>query len=254
VVSRQRSGSSGRPRGLLVLAFADDIAAAAVVPTLLPERPFVESLTAELLTGWRGRAAAPGGAWLRSSRQETAAELQDHAGHLAAAGMRLGALMHPCWDAAPRASCGRFRRRRGPPSRLADGRRLAGSGDVVPPEHLAAYLGGWALLRDHGLQGITYGHFGEAASTCGWASGNRPGSGALGPSCPRRPGGCPRRLAVSEHGDGRAVALWTASSRRRAGYVPGLEDRLGPGNALNPGIAVDPLPLAQDCVVPARRL
>ncbi|MEI7745173.1 MAG: FAD-binding oxidoreductase, partial [Chloroflexota bacterium] len=41
-------------KGLLVLAFADDIAAAAAVPALLPEAPFtVESLTAELLSGWR---------------------------------------------------------------------------------------------------------------------------------------------------------------------------------------------------------
>ncbi len=75
-------------RGLLVLAFADDIAAAAVVPGLLPERPFtVESLTAELLTGWRDPGLLPpGGAWLLvEAGGETAAELRDHAGRLAAA-------------------------------------------------------------------------------------------------------------------------------------------------------------------------
>ena len=49
-------------RGLLVLAFADDIAAAAAVPSLLPEAPFtVESLTADLLAGWRDPRAAAGG-------------------------------------------------------------------------------------------------------------------------------------------------------------------------------------------------
>ena len=55
-----------RAAGLLVVAFTDDIAAAAAVPALLAEHPFtVESLTGELLAGWRDPGLLPpGGAWL----------------------------------------------------------------------------------------------------------------------------------------------------------------------------------------------
>ena len=71
-----------------MLAFPDDIAAAAAVPALLPERPFTaESLTADLVAAWQDPGLLPAGrAWLLlEAGGETAAEARDHAARLAAA-------------------------------------------------------------------------------------------------------------------------------------------------------------------------
>ena len=248
-------------RGLLVLAFADDIAAATVVPGLLPERPFtVESLTADLLTGWRDPGLLPpGGAWLLvEAGGETEAELRDHAARLAAAvGTRVGApdatLLE---DVAAQGVLWRVREDgAGRAGRLPDGSPAwPGFEDgVVPPERLGAYLGELrALLRDQGLGGITYGHFGEGCIHL------RVGFGL------DRPGGTERLEAFmtaasdlvarhggslsGEHGDGRARGALLARQ-----FSPAMLDAFrawktawDPGNALNPGILVDPSPLAQD--------
>ncbi len=175
-------------RGLLVLAFANDIAAAAAVPALLPERPFtVESLTAELLTGWRDPGLLPpGGAWLLvEAGGETAGELRDHATRLAvAAGTRMGAqdasLLE---DAVAQGVLWRIREDgAGRAARLPDGSPAwPGFEDgVVPPDRLAAYLGKLrALLRDHDLRGVTYGHFGEGCIHLRVGFGlDRPGEGS----------------------------------------------------------------------------
>ena len=157
-------------RGLLVLAFADEIDAAAAVTDLLPERPFtVESLTPELLTGWRDPGLLPpGGAWLLvEAGGETAGDVRDHAARLAAAvGRRAGATDTTLVeDPAAQAALWRVREDgAGRAARLPDGSPAwPGFEDgVVPPERLAAYLGELrALLRDRDLQGVTYGHFGE---------------------------------------------------------------------------------------------
>ena len=248
-------------RGLLVLAFADDIAAATVVPGLLPERPFtVESLTSELLTGWRDPGLLPpGGAWLLVEvGGETAAELRDHAGRLAtAAGTGLGdpdaSLLE---DAASQGILWRVREDgAGRASRLADGSAAwPGFEDgVVPPERLAAYLGELrALLRDHGLQGVTYGHFGEGCIHLRVGFGlDRPGGeGRLGSFMTAA-----AELVVAhggslsgEHGDGRArgALLDRQFSPAMLAAFRAWKTAWDPGNALNPGIIVDPLPLAQD--------
>ncbi len=248
-------------RGLLVLAFADDIAAASIVTGLLPEQPFtVESLTADLLAGWRDPGLLPpGGAWLLvEAGGETPLEMRDHAARLAAAaGTRVGAadaalledaqaqavLWHVREDGAGRAA------------RLPDGSPAwPGFEDgAVPPERLAAYLGELrALLRDQGLAGITYGHFGEGCIHL------RIGFGL------DRPGGEDRLamfmaaaadLVVShggtlsgEHGDGRARGALLDRQ-----FSPGLlaafrawKSAWDPAGLLNPGILVDPLPLTQD--------
>jgi FAD/FMN-containing dehydrogenase/Fe-S oxidoreductase len=248
-------------RGLLVLAFADDVAAAAVVPALLPERPFtVESLTAELLTGWRDPGLLPaGGAWLLvEAGGETAAELRDHAARLAgAAGTRLGAP-----DAAlledPGAQGVLWRVREdgaGRAARLPDGTPAwPGFEDgVVPPDRLAVYLGELrALLRAHDLGGITYGHFGEGCIHLRVGFGlDRPGGarrleafmGAAADLVVRHGGSL-----SGEHGDGRARGALLARQ-----FSPAMLDAFrawkaawDPGNALNPGILVDPPPLVQD--------
>ncbi len=248
-------------RGLLVIAFADDIAAATVVPALLPERPFtVESLTSELLTGWRDPGLLPpGGAWLLvEAGGETAAEMRDHAGRLAAAaGTRLGAPDASLLDnAAAQGVLWRVREDgAGRASRLADGSPAwPGFEDgVVPPQRLAAYLGELrALLRDHGLQGVTYGHFGEGCIHLRIGFGlDRPGGeGRLG-SFMTAAGALVVAHGGSlsgEHGDGRARGelLDRQFSPAMLAAFRAWKTAWDPGNVLNPGILVDPLPLAQD--------
>ncbi len=248
-------------RGLLVLAFADDIAAAGVVTDLLPEQPFtVESLTADLLSGWHDPGLLPpGGAWLLvEAGGASVEELRDHAARLAAAaGTRPGApdatLIE---DGAAQRVLWRVREDgAGRAARLPDGSPAwPGFEDgVVPPEHLAAYLGELrALLGEHDLQGVTYGHFGEGCIHL------RVGFGLDRPDGPGRLAGFMRAAAAlvvrhggslsGEHGDGRARSGLLARQ-----FSPALLDAFrawkaawDPGGVLNPGILVDPVPLDQD--------
>ena len=120
-----------------------------------------------------------GGAWLLlEAGGETIAEARDHAARLAAAvGARLPGDGRRLPDDEPHP---RIPRRSADPvharlwrvreegagraARLPDGSPAwPGFEDAaVPPDRLAAYLGELrALLRDHGLPGTTYGHFGE---------------------------------------------------------------------------------------------
>jgi len=248
-------------RHLLVLAFPDDIAAAAAIPALLPELPLTaESLTADVLAAWRDPGLLPtGGAWLLlEAGGETAAEARDHAARLATAvGARLpGPQASRIEDPEAQRVLWRVREEgAGRSARLPDGSPAwPGFEDAaVPPARLAAYLGELrSLLRDHGLPGTTYGHFGEGCIHL------RVGFGL------DRPGGIGRLedfmaaaadLVVAhggtlsgEHGDGRARSellprmfgpeLMAAFRAWKAAWDP--------GNRLNPGIIVDPVPLAAD--------
>jgi len=252
-------------RQLLVLAFADDVAAAGAVPALLPERPLtVESLTAEILgadpdAARRGLGIPAAGAWLLvEAAGGSAAEAADHARRLAAAvgmapGARDAALIS---DRGAQAALWRVREDgAGRAARLPDGTPAwPGFEDaVVPPERLARYLGELrALLRDHGLRGTTYGHFGEGCIHL------RAGFGL------DRPGGAERLGAFmsaaadlvvahggslsGEHGDGRARGALLGRQ-----FSPAMLDAFrawkaawDPSGALNPGVIVDPPPLEAD--------
>ncbi len=248
-------------RALLVLAFADDIAAAAAVPALLTEHPLtVESLTADFLATWRDPGLLPaGGAWLLvEAGGATIAEARDHAARLGASiGARAGgpaaaliedpAAQQVLWsvreDGAGRAA------------RLPDGSPAwPGFEDAaVPPERLASYLAELRdLLRDHELRGTTYGHFGEGCIHL------RVGFGL------DRPGGVDRfsgfmsaaaDLVVAhggtlsgEHGDGRARSellerMFSPELLRVFGAWKAAWDER---NVLNPGILVDPVPFTDD--------
>ncbi len=248
-------------RGLLVLAFADDIAAAAAVPSLLPESPFtVESLTADLLTNWRDPGLLPPGrAWLLvEAGGEDAAAMRDHAARLALAigtvpGARDVSLLE---DAGAQSVLWRVREDgAGRAARLPDGSPAwPGFEDgVVPPRRLAAYLGELRhLLRAHDLQGVTYGHFGEGCIHL------RVGFGLDRPGGEARLRGFMEAAAdlvvehggslSGEHGDGRARSELLARM-----FGPDLlaafrawKTAWDPANVLNPGILVDPLPLDQD--------
>ena len=109
---------------------------------------------------------------------------------------------------------------------------------AVPPDRLAPYLTELhQLLRDQGMGGVTYGHFGEGCIHLRVGFGlDKPGGRAAlrrlhGGRC--GPRGAPRRDAV-----GRA-RRWSGSRRPAApdvlagddGRVPRLQDDVGPGRA-----------------------
>jgi FAD/FMN-containing dehydrogenase/Fe-S oxidoreductase len=249
-----------RVRGLLVLAFADDVEAAAAVPAILAAAPLtVESLTAGLLAGWRDPGyLPPGGAWLLvEAGGDDAGAMRDHAIRLAAT---LGRL--PGRDAVlledPRDQAVLWRVREdgaGRAARLPDGSPAwPGFEDAaVPPAALPRYLAALhALLRDAGLEGVTYGHFGEGCVHL------RVGFGL------DRPGGSERlegfmeaaaSLVIAhggtlsgEHGDGRARSALLARQ-----FGPALLAAFGewkaawdPRGLLNPGVIVDPRPVTLD--------
>ncbi len=252
-------------RGLLVLGFADDIAAAAAVPALLTERPYtVESLTEELLTLVAARPSEeqlpPGsGAWLLIEvGGADPTEADDHARRIAATLGR--AVTDPdarmLTDGRAQAALWRIREdAAGYAARLPDGSPAwPGFEDAaVPPARLAAYLGELrALLRDHDMQGITYGHFGEGCIHL------RVGFGLDRPGGRERFRGFMEAAAdlvgrhggsiSGEHGDGRARGALLDRM-----YPPGIIEAFGRFKALwdrdgllNPGIIADPVPVDAD--------
>jgi FAD/FMN-containing dehydrogenase/Fe-S oxidoreductase len=251
-------------RSLLVLAFADDIAAAAAVPALLAERPFtVESLTEELLALVARRPSdellPPGGAWLLiEAGGDTPGDAEDHARRIAATLGRgvSGPDVRLISDARGQATLWRIREDgAGYAARLPDGSPAwPGFEDAaVPPERLAAYLGELhALLRDHDMRGITYGHFGEGCIHLRVGFGlDRPGGQArfrgfveAAAELVGRHGGS----MSGEHGDGRARGALLDRM-----YPPSIIEAFGrfkavwdPRGLLNPGIIVDPVPVDAD--------
>lgn len=254
-----------RARGLLVLAFADDVAAAEAVPALLGAEPHtVESLTSDLLgpepRKVGDRLGLPdAGAWLLvEAGGEDAAAVRAHAVRLAgrlgtAPGRRDAVLLE-----APAAQAVLWRVREdgaGRSARLPDGTPAwPGFEDAaVPPDRLAPYLRELrTLLRAHGLRGATYGHFGEGCIHL------RVGFGL------DRPGGAERLAGFmdaaadlvashggslsGEHGDGRARGALLGRQ-----FSPAMLDAFrawkaawDPAGVLNPGVIVDPPPLDAD--------
>ncbi len=258
-------------RCLLVLGFADDVAGAEAVPALLTEAPFtVESLSAELLElahASREDVGLPGGgAWLLvEARAEEAVGARDHAARLAAAvGRSLEARdVRVVATEAEQAALWRIREDgAGHSSRMADGvAAWPGFEDsAVPPERLAGYLRALrALLREHGLPAISYGHYGEGCVHL------RVGFGL------DRAGGEQRfqsfmeaaaDLVVAhggslsgEHGDGRArgALLERQFSPDLRSAFSDFRDLWDPVGVLNPEIIVAPPPITRDLRATAPR-
>ena len=248
-------------RPLLVLAFADDIGAAAAVPALLREAPLtVESLTADFLAAWRDPGLLPaGGAWLLvETGGATLVEARDHASRLSrAVGAALpGPAASLIEDPAAAAVLWRVREDgAGRAARLPDGTpAYPGLEDAaVPPDRLAPFLVAMrALLADQGLRGITYGHFGEGCIHLRVGFGLGTGGGVerfarfmtAAADLVVAHGG----TLSGEHGDGRA-----RSSLLDRQFSPALLETFAawkaiwdPADVLNPGILVRPAAFVDD--------
>lgn len=259
-------------RSLLVLGFEDDVAGANAVPALLTAEPFtVESLSAELLGLAHADASEvglpDGGAWLMvEARADDADGARAHARQLAEAVGRTLDDSDVRFIDEPAALAALWRIREdgaGHSSRFADGTKgWPGFEDsAVPPERLGAYLSDLrALLADHEMQAISYGHYGEGCIHL------RVGFGLDGPDGPQRYGRFMSDAAdlvvrhggslSGEHGDGRSRGPLLARQ-----FSPGLiaafaafREAWDPSGRLNPRIIVDPLPITADlrATAPAR--
>ncbi len=130
---------------------------------------------------------------------------------------------------------------------------------AVPPERLGAYLRGFdALLREAGLDGVPYGHFGDG---CVHVRIDFPLDRPRGTADFRRFVEAAADLAAAhggslsgEHGDGRARSelLPRMYSAEVIDLFAAVKHLFDPGNLLNPGVLVDPRPVDADIRLAAR--
>jgi len=157
-------------RALLVLGFADDVAAADAVPQILPHGPLtVESMDERILALRAARSTEPppelpdGGAWLFV--EVGGADLDAASAVAATIAEAVGAPHQVRTEPAAQRTLWKLREEgSGISTRMADGSEAwpGWEDSAVPPERLGAYLRDLrALLDKHGLRGVTYGHFGE---------------------------------------------------------------------------------------------
>ncbi len=252
---------------LAVLGYPGMGEAADAVPGLLPHRPVaVEGMDARLVDVFRARrgaAAVPGlprgQAWLFV---ETAGDTEPEA---RAAAQRLiadaGCLDAAVVTGAPARALWRIRE---------DGAGLGGrtpAGDpawpgwedaAVPPQHLGAYLRDFgALMREHDLDGLLYGHFGDGCVhvRIDFPFATAPGRYRLFAVAAAQLAGKYGGSMSGEHGDGRARGellpyMYSPEAIETFTAVKAIFD---PGNVLNPGVLVDPAPLDADLRVPQAR-
>ncbi|AXK32282.1 FAD-binding oxidoreductase [Streptomyces armeniacus] len=154
-------------RALAVLGYADESTAAEAAAALLPHRPLTVEGMADDLVSDAARAALPkGAAWLFAEvGGDGPAEARARAEELCRAA-REGTTGHAVvTDPAGQRALWRVREdASGTATRLPDGSEAwPGWEDcAVPPARLGAYLRDFrALLREHGLRGLPYGHFGD---------------------------------------------------------------------------------------------
>ena len=252
---------------LAVLGYPDMPTAADAVPGLLPHHPVaLEGMDARLVDvvrRRRGSSAVPalprGDGWLFVEMAgDTEAQARSAAEKLIADAACLDSAIV---SGAPARALWRIRE---------DGAGLGGrtpSGApawpgwedaAVPPARLGAYLREFDLLmHEHGVDGLTYGHFGDG---CVHARIDFPLSTA--PARFRefvvdaaklvgRHGGS----MSGEHGDGRArgEVLPYMYSAEAIGLFGAVKQLFDPQNVLNPGVIVAPAPLDADLRVPAAR-
>lgn len=252
---------------MLVLGYDDLVDAAEDVPLILRAGPTaVEATDDAIVTAMRERSRAEqphfpaGRAWLyvelsdlegdgTDARERAAvleAELREH-GRVRGTHIALEQEAALLWRIREDGA--------GLVANLPDGRRAwPGWEDAaVHPDRLALYLMDFrALLDDHGLTGVLYGHFGAGCVHVridfDHASGaGRSRAAAFLQAAARLVARHDGSLS-GEHGDGRArssllPAMYSAPMLAVFGEGKALMDPLG---LLNPGVIVDPAPLTQD--------
>ncbi|MFI1100871.1 FAD-binding and (Fe-S)-binding domain-containing protein [Streptomyces melanogenes] len=250
-------------RALAVLGYPDESAAAEAAPALLAYRPLtVEGMAADLV---RGGAGLPrGGAWLFvETGGATPAEALARARELVRAAAPLDAAV--VTDPAGQRALWRVREdAAGTATRMPDGTEAwPGWEDcAVPPARLGPYLRDFrALLREHGLRGTPYGHFGDGCvhvridfdlmSAAGVARFRR-FSEELADLVAAHGGSL-----SGEHGDGQARAelLPKMYGAELVGLFGQFKDVWDPAGLLNPGILARPARLDENlrfAVLPRR--
>ncbi|MEV1009210.1 FAD-binding and (Fe-S)-binding domain-containing protein [Streptomyces sp. NPDC049881] len=240
-------------RALAVLGYADESAAAEAAPGLLGYGPLtVEGMAADLVPSAVARAALPpGGAWLfveaggaDAGEAESAARALVRAAGDASTGARV------VTDAREQRVLWRVREdASGTATRMPDGGEAwPGWEDcAVPPERLGGYLREFrGLLRDHGLRGAPYGHFGDGCIhiRIDFDLLTREGVGRF-----REFSGELADLVVAhggslsgEHGDGlaRAELLPRMYGSELVGVFGEFKDLWDPDGGLNPGVLARP--------------
>ncbi|MBN1092989.1 FAD-binding protein [Blastococcus sp. TML/M2B] len=253
-------------RGLVVLGYPSMAEAADATPALLPHRPTaVEGLDARMVQRLRDVPAAVvpdlprGGGWLVVELTgDSVAEIEDAArGVLADAGA-LDSLV--VTDVAEAAAIWRIREDgAGLAARTSDGHPAhAGWEDAaVPPERLGAYLREFeALLDQHGLQCVPYGHFGDGCvhgridfpfGAGGERDRARSRYRAFVEDAARLVAGYGGSLS-GEHGDGRARSelLPLMYSPAVISLFERVKAVFDPDDVLNPGVLVRPDRLDDD--------
>ncbi|MGY1664471.1 FAD-binding and (Fe-S)-binding domain-containing protein [Geodermatophilus sp. SYSU D00696] len=256
-------------RGLVVLGYPSMADAADATPGLLRHGPTaVEGLDERIVQRLRDVPAAvvpdlPRGAgWLIVELTgDTVAEVAAKGAGVVADAGAVDALV--VTDVAHAAAIWRIREDgAGLAARTSDGRPAhAGWEDAaVPVTSLGAYLREFeALLEQHGLQGVPYGHFGDGCVhvRIDFPFGREPDRGRAAyrafvteaAALVARYGGS----VSGEHGDGRARSellgsMYSPAALDLFAQVKGVFD---PADVLNPGVLVRPAPLDDDVRVAA---
>jgi len=251
-----------RHRRLVVLSYPSIAAAADATPAVLPFSPVAcEGLGARIVEVY-ARAKAPGAvpelpagdAYLYVELAgDDPEELAARAERVVRAADAIGS--RQVTSRAEQAVLWRIREEgAGLAGRALDRPALSGWEDAaVPPERLGAYLREFeALMDQHGVHGVPYGHFGDGCVhlRIDFDLDGRGGHGAFraflfdAAALAASHGGS----FSGEHGDGRARSellplMYSESAMRLFGQVKQVFD---PENLLNPGVLVDPRPLDAD--------
>jgi FAD/FMN-containing dehydrogenase/Fe-S oxidoreductase len=253
-----------RATALAVLGYPDMAAAAEAVPSLLPHLPValegLDSRMVDVFRSRRGAAAVPdlprGGGWLFvETSGDTPDEARDAARKLVADG---GCLDSAVITGPQAAALWRIRE----DGAGLGGRTPAGApawpgweDSAVPPDRLPAYLRELtALMAQHDVDGLMYGHFGDGCVhvRIDFPLRDRPGVLRSFTQDAARLAASYGGSASGEHGDGRARGelLPAMYSTQAIGLFGAVKHLFDPSGLLNPGVIVDPAPLDADLRVP----
>lgn len=238
-------------RVLVVLGYPDEGAAADAANGLLPYGPLtVEGMAADLVGGEAADLLPRGGAWLFVEMPGTGEA--EALRRLADAGDSVVVT-----DPVAQRALWRIREEAAGTATRTPGGAEAWPGwedCAVPPARLGAYLRDFrSLLREHGLHGTPYGHFGDG---CIHVRIDFDLLGAAGVARFRRFSEDVADLVVAhggslsgEHGDGQARAelLPRMYGEELVALFGRFKDALDPAGGLNPGMLVRPAPSTATC-------